>query len=154
MMYLRYMVWQTELFVILLGHFLPYPPKEAIQSKFWKNEKSAWRYYHFKLVYHKWRWWYGSWRYWERENFFSFWAIFCAFAFTPLTTWKINQNFENMKKMPVKISSFCTSICVSYDERFLRYGAWQMSFLNFLSFLWTIFCPFQFYPQQPRKSKF
>ena len=89
-----------------------------------------------------------------REFFFLFWAIFCAFAFTPLTTWKINQNFENMKKMPVKISSFYTSICISYDERFLRYGAQQMSFLNFLSFVWTIFCPFQFYPQQPRKSKF
>ena len=28
-----------------------------------------------------------------------------------------------------------------------------MSFLNFLTFLWTTFCPFQFYLQQPRKSK-
>ena len=41
MMYLRYMVGQTELFVILLGQYLPYPPKQAIKLKFWKNEKSA-----------------------------------------------------------------------------------------------------------------
>ena len=46
--FLRYGVQKTEFFVIL-DCFLPfYPPK----SKFWKNEKSAWRY-HFTLVYQK-----------------------------------------------------------------------------------------------------
>ena len=46
--FLRCGVQKTEFFVIL-DCFLPfYPPK----SKFWKNEKSAWRY-HFTLVYQK-----------------------------------------------------------------------------------------------------
>ena len=31
---------------------------------------------------------------------------------TSLIRWKINQNFENMKEIPVKISSFYTSTCV------------------------------------------
>ena len=48
----------------------------------------------------------------SEKTFLSFWATFCTFAFTSLIKWKINQNFENMKKMPVKISSFYTSTCV------------------------------------------
>ena len=48
----------------------------------------------------------------SEKTFLSFWATFCAFAFTSLIKWKINQNFENMKKMPVKTSSFYTSTCV------------------------------------------
>ena len=44
----------------------------------------------------------------NRQNFLSFWAIFCPL--TALTTQK-NQNFEKMKeKKDLEISSFYTSV--------------------------------------------
>ena len=48
--------------------------------KILKKWKKPWRYYHFTLVYHKWKsydlWFlrYGAW-----QNFLSFWAIFLSF---------------------------------------------------------------------------
>ena len=40
-------------------HFGPFfallPPIIPKKSKFWKNEKTTWRYYHFTHVYHKWQ---------------------------------------------------------------------------------------------------
>ena len=56
-----------------------------------KNEKNAWRYYHFTHVYHEWKsydvWFlrYGA----GRQNFFSFCPVFCTFI--PLAT----QNEKN-----------------------------------------------------------
>ena len=53
--FLRYKVQRTELFVIL-GHRLPFdPPNNPKNQNFEKIKKNASRYYHFPLVYHKWR---------------------------------------------------------------------------------------------------
>ena len=35
--------------------FCPFNPQRPRKTKFWKNEKSAWRYYHFTHVHHKWQ---------------------------------------------------------------------------------------------------
>ena len=60
------------------------------KSKFWKNEKNAWRCYHFTHVYHKWQSYvmYGSWDMeHDRQNILSFCTISCPFI--PLKTRKI-----------------------------------------------------------------
>ena len=72
--FLRYEARQIEFFVIIL---CPLTPIATQKSKFWKNEKSAWRYHHFTQVYQKpWSYTilflrYGTWQ----INYFSFWAI-------------------------------------------------------------------------------
>ena len=85
---------------------LPYRPRE---SKFWKNEKHTWRYYHFTHVYHKWQS-YDIWllRYeaWQ-HNFLSFWTVFCPFALLTIRKIKI---LKNWKKKHMEISSFYTSV--------------------------------------------
>ena len=59
------------------------------KSKFWKNEKNTWRYYHFTNVYHKWQ----SYDVWflrygvQQTELLVFWTIFSPF--TPLTRRKI-----------------------------------------------------------------
>ena len=48
--------WMADLIVIShFGLFSPFyiPPKSQKKSKFWKNEKNAWRYHHFRNVYQK-----------------------------------------------------------------------------------------------------
>ena len=52
--FLRYGAWRSEFFVIL-DQFLHFHPITTQKIKFWKNEKSAWRYCHFTHVYHKWQ---------------------------------------------------------------------------------------------------
>ena len=89
----------TVTFFVILGHFLPFYARNSQ-----KNEKSTYRYYHFKEVYQK------SWPFailaHDRCNcYFSCWAIFCPF--TPLTAQKV-KIFKKMKK-PLEISSFYTS---------------------------------------------
>ena len=81
------------------------------KSKFWKNERNTWRYYHFTHVYDKWK------SYdvlllrqnlsikWKTE-FLSFWAIFCPF--TPLKILKI-KILKKWKKC-LGIPSFYTSV--------------------------------------------
>ena len=72
-----------------------------------------------------------------RQNFLSFWTIFCPF--TPLTTQK-NQNFKKIKKLPedIIISQMCT-----INANHMMHGSWDMERdgQNFLSF-WAIFCTF------------
>ena len=57
-------------------HFTPQQPKK---SKFWKTEKNAWRYYHFKHVHHKWQsndvWFL---RYEARQTIFCHFGLFFA----------------------------------------------------------------------------
>ena len=80
---------------------------------------------------------YGSWdTEWDRQNFLSFWAIFCPFS--PLTTQKIK--ILKLKKTPGDI--IILHICTINDNH-MMYGSWDMECngQNFLSF-WTIFCPF------------
>ena len=81
---------------------------------------------------------YGSWdTEWDRQNFLSFWAIFCPFS--PLTTRKIK--ILKLKKTPGDI--IILHICTINDNHML-YSSWDMEHdrHNFLSF-WTIFfCAF------------
>ena len=104
-------------------------------SKFWKNEKKAWRYHDLTLKYHKWRsydLWFLTYR--AVQTFLlPFSAIFCLYPTNNLK----NQNFEKTKKC-FEIS-FYTCVpqmtiiwCVSWDME---------GKIIFLSF-WTIFRPF------------
>ena len=90
-------------FFVILGHFLPFDPlNNPLKSKFWKNEKRAWRYY-FTLLYHKWPSrdaWFSI--YEVQQNFLSFCIIFSPF--TPLATQK-TKTLKNWKK-DLEISSF------------------------------------------------
>ena len=71
-------------------------------------------------------------------NYFSFWAIFCAF--TPLTARKIKIFKKWKKKLPGDI--IILHMCIkNYDQ--MMYSSWDMvcDGCNYFSF-WTIFCPF------------
>ena len=91
------------------------------KSKFWKNEKNTWKYYHFIQVYHKWQS-YDIW-FWdmkcEWQIFLSFWTIFCPF--TPLTTWKI-KTLKNWKNTPGDIIILHKRIKNNDHMLYLRYG--------------------------------
>ena len=138
--FLRYRARQTEFFVIL-DHF--------------SNEKDSWRYYHFTHVYHIWHpydVWFLLWI-WsvtdmehDRQNFLSFWAIFCTF--TSLKPWKIK--ISNKWNRSMKLSSFHASapnimiICHTVPE------IWCMMAVIFI-FILGYFLPF--YPLLTQKSK-
>ena len=109
------------------------------KSKFWKNLKNTWRYYHFTNVYHKWQSydvWFLRYEVWQTEFFV---ILDCFLPFYPPNNPK-NQNFEKMKKTPgdIIILHMCT-----INDNHMMYGSWDMEHdrLNFLSF-WTIFCTF------------
>ena len=51
--FLRYGVQQPEIFVILKIFLLFYPPNNAKNQNFLKNEKNSWRYHHFTHVHQK-----------------------------------------------------------------------------------------------------
>ena len=77
-------------------HYGPFfallPPYGPRKSKFWKNEKNTWRYYHFTHVYHKWQS-YDVWflSYWAQQT--EFFVILDYFLhFYPPNNPK-NQNF-------------------------------------------------------------
>ena len=85
--FMIYSLWQTEIgnFRSIFALLLPYKPKI---SKLWKHGKNCWRYHHLTHVYKNSQ----SYdelflRYGVRQNFLSFWAIFCHF--TPLMIPKI-----------------------------------------------------------------
>ena len=97
---------------------------------------------------------YGSWdieiwRYGVRQNFFSFWAIFCPFNPPPNNNPE-NQNFEKMKKSPEDI--IILHKCTINDNHMMD-GSWNMmcNKQNFLSF-WAIFCPFTLLTTQKVKT--
>ena len=107
---LRHKAWQTEFFVIL-GHFLPFNlPNNLKNQNFEKMKKEKMLkdiiilHLHTTNDDHMM---YGSWDLeHNRQNFLSFWTIFCPF--TPLTTRKI-KILKKWKKY-LEISSFY--ICV------------------------------------------
>ena len=73
----------------------------------------------------------------NRQNFFSFWTIFCPF--TLLTTPKKIKVLKNWKKMPRDtILHKCTK-----NDNHMMYNTWDMKHdrQNFLSF-WAILSPF------------
>ena len=119
------------------------PPYGPRKSKFWKNEKNTWRYYHFTNVYHKWQ----SYDVWflrcevQRRDFLSFWTIFCPF--TLLSTRKIKILINWKKHLDILLFYICVSKmttmwCVVPE-------IWSMTDRIFLSF-WTIFSPFYLPP--------
>ena len=106
--FLGYEIWQTEFFVIL-DCFLPfYPSNNPKTQKFEKMKKTPGDI----IILHKCtindnHMMYGSWDMkHDRQNFLSFWTIFCPF--TPLTTQKI-KILKKWKKH-LEISSFYTSV--------------------------------------------
>ena len=157
--FLGYGMWRTEFFLIL-DRFLPFHlhpsptpsphphPKQPKKSKFWKNEKIGWRYYHFIQVYHRlqlydvWFLRYGA----CRTKCLAFWTILCPFI--PLKTWKI-KIFKNWKKTPgdIIILQWCTK-----NLHHVLYCSWYMAHnrCNYFSF-WAIFC---FASQERENLKF
>ena len=138
--FLRYGVHRTEFFVIL-DHFLPfYSPNNPKKSKFLKNKKIAWRYYHFTDVSYKcqshdaWFLRYGAW--WT-----EFFIILGNFLHFYLPNNPKNQNFEKNENTTWRYYQFphVYHKWKSYDVWFLRYGVCDGQ--NFLSFS-TVFCPF------------
>ena len=99
---------------------------QKIKIKKKEYEKTAWRYYHFTQVSHKWQS-HDLWllRYWGRSR--EFFVILDHYLhFYPPNNPK-NQNFEKILKC-LEISSFyiCVPKVWSNNVPFLRYGAWQM----------------------------
>ena len=123
--------WDKRNFLSFWVMFCPFTHYQSTKSKFWKNEKHAWRYY-FTHVYHTWQSYHVWFLRYEGEIFLSFWTIFCSF--TPLTTQKIKIL---KKKTPGDIIK-CT-----IHENDNMHGSWDMEGKqqNFLS-CWTVFCPF------------
>ena len=108
------------------------PPTQPRKSNFWKNQKIAWRYYHFIHVYHEWQSWWTTPEIWSATD-----RIFCHFFlpflhFYPLTIRKIK-----MRKTPgdISILQMCT-----INDNHMVYGSWDMEpdGQNVLPF-WTIF---------------
>ena len=85
----------------------------------------------------------------DRCNYFSFWAIF--YIFTPLTSPK-NQNLKKKKKKNTRRYHHFRQVhqkSWSYDILFLRYDAWQMYLLFFISRYFLPFYP----PNNPKVLK-
>ena len=73
-----------------------YPTNNPKNQNLSKNENNAWRHYHFTYVYHKWQsdevWFL---RYDVRQNFLSFWAIFCPSTLATTQKIKILRKKKN-----------------------------------------------------------
>ena len=109
-----------------------------------KFKKNPWRYYHFTQVYHKLKsYMYCSWDMkHERQNFLSFWAIFCPFI--PLTTQKIKV-LKKKKKTP-------GDIIFTKNQDHMPYWSLDMPFdgCNMYCSSWTVF--WTFIPLTARKT--
>ena len=132
--FLKYRVWQTEIFDIL-DRFLPFQPIHNLGNQNFNIEKNTWRYYHFKHLHHKWES-YDVWflRYGVQQTIFRhsgpFFALLPAYRAKKLT-------FSKKWKKHLKILSFYKHKWQSYDGS----PAMECNRKNFLSF-WPIFCPF------------
>ena len=138
-------IWITK------DYFCPFNPSPQQQgkSKFWKNEKNAWRYYHFTRVYHKWKSndvWLLRYEVWQ--NFLLFWATFCPF--TPLTTQKI-KILRKWKKQ-LEILSFYTHVSKIMITCYTIPEIWHMTDIIYISY----FGPFSAIlpPKSPKKQNF
>ena len=127
----------------IICHYGPFfallPPYGPRKSKFKKNEKNNWRYYHFTNVYHKWQS-YDIWffRYGVQQT--KIFIILDRFLpFQPPNNPK-NQTFEKLKKSPgdIIILHKCTKI---HDH--MLHCSLDMAHNEFNYFLfWAIFYPF------------
>ena len=116
--------------------FTPLKPKKL---KFWKYEKTTWRYYDFTHVHHKWQSydvWFLRYGAWQTELFITLGHFLPFYHPNSLK----NQYFEKMKKSSrdIIILHKCT-----INDNYMMYGSWDMKCdrYNFLSF-WTFLCPF------------
>ena len=115
---------------------------EPEKSKFWKNEKKAWRYYHFTLAYHKW-WSYDVWFLIYGAQQTEFFGILDYFfgLLPPLTTQKIKilqkWTFHTIVPLMTIIWYMIPEIWSTTDRIFVSLG-------QFL----------QFYPTNPKNQKF
>ena len=143
--FLKYKVWQTEIFDNL-GHFLPFQPLKNLENQNFNTEKNTWRYYHFTNMNDSHMMYGSSDMECNRHNFLSLWT---DFTLLPPSNLK-NQNFEKMKKVTgdIIISHRC-----NINDNHMMYSSWdtKCNRQNFLSF-WRAFCSFT--PYQPEKSKF
>ena len=113
----------------VFSHFVPFfvfwPSEQPKKNQnFEKMKKSNLWYYHFTLVYHKWRSYdacflrYGAWQ----TKFFVILDYFLPFYPRKSENYNPeNQNFEKMKKKPKVYQKSWL-----YTILFLRYGMWWM----------------------------
>ena len=85
-----------------------------------------------------------------RQNFLSFWIIFCLFTPSPLMIHEIKILAKNEKKC-LEILSFYIYMCTINEDRMI-YGSWNIRWYRqkFLSFC-AISCPFS--PLTTKKIK-
>ena len=105
-------------FFVISGHFLPFdPPKNPKNQNFEKIKKNA-MWYHFTLVYHRWRSYVWFLRHWARQTVFLDYFL----PFYPPKNPE-NLNFEKLKKIVWRYRHF-TQVnhkWQSHDVWFLRY---------------------------------
>ena len=116
-------IWRVTESIVILSHFLPlYYTDNLKNQNFEKMKKTPWDI----IILHMYtinenHMMYGSWNMeCNRQNFYSFWNIFCPFA----PNNPENQNFEKMKKSACRYHNF-TKVYQkswSYAILFLRYG--------------------------------
>ena len=88
------------------------PPWEPGKSKFWKNEKNYWKYYHFKHQYHKWKSYdlgflrHGAWQ----TKIFLILDHFLPFYTLLPSNNPENQNLKKMETKNLEILSFYLSV--------------------------------------------
>ena len=134
-----YSSWDIEeniMKLVILGHFLPfYPHKNPKRQNFekWKNFLETSSFYACvpKIII-----------IWstvpeirrDRQNFLSFWAIFCPF---------IPPDIPENKNFKIEENTWGYYNFTHLHHRWQSYGSWGMEHnrQNFLSF-WTIFCTF------------
>ena len=89
---------------------------------------------------------YSSWDMeWDRQNFLSFWAIFCPFNTPSLINPKIKilkKKKKERKKLLEILLSFYTYMCTITEDHMIS-GSWNVrcNKQKFLLF-WAILCPF------------
>ena len=126
-------MWRTEFFVILDCFWPFYPPSNPQNQNLEKmktlpTDITTIHKYHNWKSYNVWFLRYGA---CDRQNFLSFWTVFCLFIYS-LNNPK-NQNFEKLKKH-LAISSFYTSvqklmiICYIYCSLYMAHNRFNCYF--------------------------
>ena len=125
--HMMYGSWDMECirqFFVILDRFLPFGQRK---SKFSKNEKNTWRYYHFANVYHKWQL-YEVWF----LRYVAWWTELFVFLDHFLHFYTLNnpQKSKILKKKKLPWGIIILHMCAR--KWFLRYEAWQTKFLVIL----------------------
>ena len=127
----------------LLSFWTIFCPFTNRKSKFCKNEKKAWRYYHFTNAYHDNHMTYGSWGMECNEHIFCYFGLF--FALLHNQKIKILTKWKKQKQKAWRNYHFTHD--VSYDIWFLRNGVQWMDFFVILGYL------LPFYPSNNPKTQ-